>query len=132
MKLFAQVPRDELAERVARATEWVSGRKSDSLHGVVSRYGTLRKFTPAFLEAVSFLQEDGSENGPCLQALAVLRDLNASNKRKLPTGTATAFLSTRAAISSLGAHWAATGDCAAGIELRAGGGGCARVKRFLA
>ena len=73
----------------------VSGRKSDSLHGVVSRYGTLRKFTPAFLEAVSFLQEDGSENGPCLQALAVLRDLNASNKRKLPTGTATAFLSTR-------------------------------------
>ena len=94
-KLFAQVPRDELAERVARATEWVSGRKSDSLHGVVTRYGTLRRFTPAFLEAVSFLQEDGSENGPCLQALAVLRDLNASNKRKLPTGTATAFLSTR-------------------------------------
>ena len=63
-KLFAQVPRDELAERVARATAWVSGRKSDSLHGVVSRYGTLRKFTPAFPEAVSFLQEDGSENGP--------------------------------------------------------------------
>ena len=30
-----------------------------------------------------------------LGALAVLRDLNASNKRKLPTGTATAFLSTR-------------------------------------
>ena len=94
-KLFAQVPRDELAERVARATEWLSGRKSDSLQGVVSRYGTLRRFTPAFLEAVSFLQEDGSENGPCLQALAVLRDLNASNKRKLPTGTATAFLSKR-------------------------------------
>ena len=86
------MPRDELAERVARATEWVSGRKSDSLHGVVSRYGTLRKFTPAFLEAVSFLQEDGSENGPCLQALAVLRDLNASNKRKLSTGTATASM----------------------------------------
>ena len=94
-KLFAQVPRDELAERVARATEWVSGRKSDSLHGVVTRYGTLRRFAPAFLEAVSFLQEDGSENGPCLQALEVLRDLNASNKRKLPTGTSTEFLSTR-------------------------------------
>ena len=94
-KLFAQVPRDELAERVARATEWVSVRKSDSLHGVVTRYGTLRRFALAFLEAVSFLQEDGSENGPCLQALEVLRDLNASNKRKLPTGTSTEFLSTR-------------------------------------
>ena len=94
-KLFAQVPRDELAERVARATEWVSGRQSDSLHGVVTRYGTLRRFAPAFLEAVSFLQEDGSENGPCLQALEVLRDLNASNTRKLPTGTSTEFLSTR-------------------------------------
>ena len=93
--LFARVPRDDLAERVARATEWVSGRKSDSLHGVVTRYGTLRRFTPAFLEAVSFLQEDGTEHGPCLQALEVLRELNASNKRKLPRGTSTAFLSTR-------------------------------------
>ena len=94
-KLFAQVPRDELAERVARATEWVSGRQSDSLHGVVTRYGTLRRFAPACLEAVSFLQEDGSENGPCLQALEVLRDLNASNTRTLPTGTSTECLSTR-------------------------------------
>ena len=89
------MPRDDHAERVARATEWVSGRKSDSLHGVVTRYGTLRRFAPAFLEAVSFLQEDGRENGPCLQALEVLRDLHASNKRKLPTGTSTEFLSTR-------------------------------------
>ena len=63
-KLFAQVSRDELAERVTWATEWVSGRQSDSLHGVVRRYGTLRRFSPAFLEAVSFLQEDGSKNGP--------------------------------------------------------------------
>ena len=62
---------------------------------MVTRYGTLRRFAPAFLEAVSFLQEDGRENGPCLQALEVLRDLNASNKRKLPTGTSTEFLSTR-------------------------------------
>ena len=50
---FAQVPRDETRRaRRARATEWVSGRKSDSLHGVVTRYGTLRRFAPAFLEAV--------------------------------------------------------------------------------
>ena len=49
-KLFEQVPRDELAERVAGATEWVSGRQSDSLYGVVRRYGTLRRFCPAFLE----------------------------------------------------------------------------------
>ena len=71
------------AERATRCTAW---SRATALSG---------RFTTAFLEAVSFLQEDGSENGPCLQALAVLLDLNASNKRKLPTGTATAFLSTR-------------------------------------
>ena len=89
--LFAHVPRDERAARGARATEWVSGRQRDSLHGVVTRYGTLRRVAPAFLEAVSCLQEDGSEKGPCLQALEVLRDLNASNTRTLPTGTSTEF-----------------------------------------
>ena len=93
--LFAHVPRDERAARGARATEWVSGRQRDSLHGVVTRYGTLRRVAPAFLEAVSCLQEDGSEKGPCLQALEVLRDLNASNTRTLPTGTSTEFLSIR-------------------------------------
>jgi TnpA family transposase len=90
-RLFEEVPREELAAQVGALDEWVSGKKSDVFHGVVSRFSYLRQFAPAFLQALTFTPETESEN-PCLEALALLKELNAGKKRTLPAGAPTAFV----------------------------------------
>jgi TnpA family transposase len=90
-RLFEEVPREELAAQVGILDEWVSGKKSDVFHGVVSRFSYLRQFAPAFLQALTFTPETESEN-PCLEALALLKELNANKKRTLPADAPTAFV----------------------------------------
>lgn len=94
-RFFEAIPREDFVERVALATEWVSGRKSDHLHMIVDRYRTLRKYSPAFLDAIAMQQEGRGDDGPTLEALRTLRELNASNKRKVPADVPTEFLSKR-------------------------------------
>jgi TnpA family transposase len=90
-RLFEEVPRDELAAQVEALDDWVTGKKSDAFYGVISRFSYLRRFAPPFLHALDFKSETGGDN-PCLEALAVLKELNAANKRTLPADAPTAFV----------------------------------------
>lgn len=91
MRLFNEIPRDELATQVEALNDWITGKKSDAFYGVISRFSYLRRFTPAFLRALDFKPETDGDS-PCLEALALLKELNAANKRKLPADTPTAFV----------------------------------------
>jgi len=58
-----------------------------------SSYGYLRQFTPQVLEAIGFA---GSLTaGPLLEAVEILRGLNATGARKVPDGAPTTFVPTR-------------------------------------
>jgi TnpA family transposase len=94
-RLFAEVPRDELTACMEEAGEWVIGKRSDPFHGVVRRHGVLRKFSPAFLNALEFIQDAEGEPTACLRALQVLKELNADGRRKLPANAPTDFVSPR-------------------------------------
>jgi TnpA family transposase len=94
-RLFAEVPRDELAAHVEDLSEWVTGKHSDLFHGVVRRYGALRKFSPAWLEALEFTPDAEGGETACLRALRMLKDLNAAGRRKLPADAPTDFLPSR-------------------------------------
>jgi uncharacterized protein DUF4158 len=90
-RLFDKVPKDLLAAQVEALNEGVSGKKSDGFFGVVSRFSYLRQFAPAFLRALDFKPE--IEGKPaCLDALELLRALNAGNKRTLPADAPTDFV----------------------------------------
>jgi TnpA family transposase len=93
--VFERVSRSQLADCVQGVAEWVTGKKSDVLHGVVRRYGNLRKFTPALLEALELLQDVEGDESSCLQAVRVLKEANAGGKRKLPATATTSFVSQR-------------------------------------
>jgi hypothetical protein len=54
-RLFAVVPREELAARVAGLDEWVTGKKSDAFHGLVRRFSHLRQVSPVLLRAPGVL-----------------------------------------------------------------------------
>lgn len=62
--LFAEIPREDLAAQLEAVTEWVMGKKSDLFHGIVRRFGTLRKFSPTLLQALEFLPD--AEGDPWL------------------------------------------------------------------
>jgi TnpA family transposase len=94
-RLFAEVPRDELTACMEEVGEWVIGRRSDPFHGMVRRHGVLRKFSPAFLNALEFIQDAEGEPTACRRALQVLKELNADGRRKLPANAPTDFVSQR-------------------------------------
>ena len=91
--LFEQIPRAELESQLSEIEQWVTGRRSDTFHGFIRRYGILRRFTPAFLDALA-LNESSDENA-CLQGLETLRKLNNEGKRKLPENAPIEFVPQR-------------------------------------
>ena len=91
-RLLAEVPREELRACTEEIGEWVSGKRSDPFHGVLRRYGTLRKFSPAFLHALDSIQDAEGEPTSCLRALQMLKELNADGRRKLPAHAPTDFV----------------------------------------
>jgi len=58
-----------------------------------SSYGYLRRFTPQVLAAIGFAGSPTA--GPLLEAVEILRGLNATGARKVPDGAPTAFVPTR-------------------------------------
>jgi TnpA family transposase len=94
-RLFAAVPRDALAAQVSGLEEWVSGAKSDVFHGLVRRFSHLRQFSPVLLRALEFFPDAGDGDVPCLEALRVLKEMNADLKRKLPEDAPTDFIPKR-------------------------------------
>ena len=91
--MFGRLQQD-LRGYVEEVEEWVAGRSSDPFHGVVRRYGQLRKFTPALVSALQ-LRQDTETKGACLRALEVLEELNATGRRKLPQGVPMDFVPKR-------------------------------------
>jgi len=94
-RLFAAVPREELVACVDEIGEWVIGKRSDLFHGIIRRHGMLRKFSPALLDALELTQDIEGEQSACLRALQMLKELNATGRRKLPEDAPTDFLSQR-------------------------------------
>jgi TnpA family transposase len=94
-RLFAAVPREELEAQVSELDEWVTGTKSDVFHGLVRRFGRLRQFTPVLLRALEFLPDAGDEAVPSLNAVRVLKEMNADARRKLPDDAPTGFIPKR-------------------------------------
>src|SRR5271166_6451193 len=80
-RLFAVVSREELVACMDNTGEWVTGKRSDLFHGIVRRHGMLRKFSPAWLDALELTQDIEGEQSACLRALQMLKELNATGRR---------------------------------------------------
>ena len=64
-------------------------------HGLVRRFSHLRQFSPVLLRALEFFPDAGDGDVPCLEALRVLKEMNADLKRKLPEDAPTDFIPKR-------------------------------------
>ena len=80
---------------MAGLDEWVTGKKSDVFHGLVRRFSHLRQFSPVLLRALEFIPDAGDDEVPSLEAIRVLKEMNADLKRKLPEDAPTDFIPKR-------------------------------------
>jgi hypothetical protein len=94
-RLFAEFSREELAACLDKIGEWVTGKRSNIFHGIVRRHGMLRKFSPALLRLLEVNPGHRGEQSARLRALQLLKELNATGRRKPPEDAPTDFLSQR-------------------------------------
>jgi protein associated with RNAse G/E len=90
--IFSQVPPDVLAKQIAELDDWVAGKRSHLFSAFIKQFNYLRKFSPAFLECLEFEDSRGTDT-PLTHATKLLREMNATNKRKLPEDAPTEFVS---------------------------------------
>jgi len=87
---FDKIERDRLAQQSAMVESWLTGIYSDPFHFVQRRFPYVRRFAPAFINAISLQAEDDSAMADLLAAFELLKKLNnAKLRRELPTDAPT-------------------------------------------
>lgn len=81
--IFQAIPKQTFVNQSAENKKWLSGKYSHVFKSVISRFGYLRQFAPKVLSHLQF-NDEGQSHASLLSAIATLKDLNESNKRKLP------------------------------------------------
>ena len=89
--LFQQIDRESLSKQVSEVDTWLTDKHSHVFHQVTQRYGYLRQFAPALLEAIE-LQSDSEVESSVVKAVALLREMNQGGKRRLPEDAPLGFI----------------------------------------
>ncbi len=89
----AVIPWDAFTASVGEAQQLAQPEDFDFLHRVSERYATLRRYAPQFLDALTLRATPAAKG--VLDAIDVLRGMNADNARKVPRDAPTAFVSKR-------------------------------------
>ena len=84
---------DKFEATVTEAKALAQPEQFDSLSLLDERYASTRKFAPMLLANFEFLAAPGSAD--LLQAIGILREMNAGNKRALPDKVPTSFVRPR-------------------------------------
>jgi TnpA family transposase len=92
-EIFRRVPPLEFAAAVDEAGRIVHPEGQAFFVYLDARYGYVRQFAPAFLDAVALCSNRPDD--PVVAAVEVLRRLNGEGRRRLPTGVPTAFVEKR-------------------------------------
>lgn len=87
------LPWDEFESTVTEAKKLAQPEQFDSLRLLNERYASMRKFAPMLLANFEFQASSGSAD--LLQAIIILRDVNAAGKRTLPEEIPTSFVRPR-------------------------------------
>jgi hypothetical protein len=87
------LPWDEFESTVTEAKKLAQPEQFDSLRLLNERYASMRKFAPMLLANFEFQASSGSAD--LLQAIIILRDVNAAGKRTLPEEVPTSFVRPR-------------------------------------
>ncbi len=89
----AILPWSDFAHSVTEAGQLAQPESFDHLSLVGEQYSTLRRYTPEFLDVLKLKAAPAAQ--AVLDAVEVLRKMNATGARKVPDGAPTSFIKTR-------------------------------------
>ena len=81
-RVYQFVPEEELRTILEQCNNLIRPKNDKSYDFFANRYSYIRMFAPTFLEALNF--KSNQEDDSLLKALEILRQLNATGKRKVP------------------------------------------------
>ncbi len=84
---------DEFERSVSEADQLAQPESFDHLHLVSEQFSTLRRYTPEFLDVLKLRAAPAAQS--VLDAIAMVRSMNADRARKVPTDAPTAFIKPR-------------------------------------
>jgi len=87
------LPWEAFASSVNEAQNLAQPEDFDFLHRIGESYATLRRYAPEFLEELKFRAAPAAEG--VLEAIGMLRGMNAENARKIPADAPIAFIKKR-------------------------------------
>lgn len=87
------LPWHELRALAEDAEELSQPRRLNHLHFVEAHYPQIRRYAPALLEHFDFRATSGGQD--VLEAVTLLREMNATGKRKLPEDAPTSFITSQ-------------------------------------
>ncbi len=93
--IYQRVPADKLQAAVEECERLLRPMDDSHFDFLVHRYGHLREFAPAFLQAFTFRSNLNPD--PLLQAVELLRTLNQERRRAVPEDAPLKFISGRVA-----------------------------------
>ena len=89
---FKAVSREKVKEQLEGLNTWLDGKYSHIFKLVIQRHSYMREFSPSLLKHLEFhLDQDSKSTLP--EAIKLLKELNETNKRKLPDDVSIDFLS---------------------------------------
>jgi TnpA family transposase len=84
---------DEFERSVSEADQLAQPESFDHLHLVSEQFSTLRRYTPEFLDVLKLRTAPAAQS--VLEAIEVVRGMNADSARKVPADAPTAFIKPR-------------------------------------
>lgn len=89
--IFRKIKKEELAKQISQCSKLTITKSNHLFLGVLYRFSYLRQISKPLLEHLEFLAEPGG-NSEVIRAIEVLRKMNRSGKRKLPSDVPTSFV----------------------------------------
>ena len=92
--VFEQVSREKLEKEMLELDDWLNGKHDEIFPLMMRNFSYLRQFAPNLLDHLP-IESESAENESLLQAINLLRQMNAEGKRKIPDDVSLGFIPTR-------------------------------------
>lgn len=89
-KIFESIPPQEIKESLEECERITRPPDDNYFDFLDSKYSTIRRFSPRFIASLDF--RSNRDDDPLLQAVTLLRQLNASRRRNVPDDAPTGFV----------------------------------------
>ena len=89
---FSKIKKADLIDKMGEINTWLTGKHSHVFNLIKNHFSYIRQFSPFFLKHIQLQPDTGNPNPDLLEGVALLKEMNFQNKRKLPDDAPLGFI----------------------------------------